>query len=108
MKLSLKSVFPSGGQKIIKNYVEYKNATNFGTRMKYISLFKNDLKALEHDGVLRNYMESMNILDEELKAEISQRISNLKSTKKDKPGTIEKDLSQIQDPELKKYYNSLR
>jgi hypothetical protein len=104
---SIRFVFPSGGKKIMNNYTKYQNAVRFETRMKYISHFYLDLKALEQNGILRQYVNSIESLETNMKEEIQKRIISLRNQNKDKQGTIERDIASILDPSLKEYYLKL-
>jgi len=108
--LSLKRVFPSGGTKVMKNYTRYKDSSNFRTRMKYISLFKNDLYELESKGVLRKYMDSMGVLDEKIEKEISERVEYLTSKKSGNQLLKDQklDVESISNQNLKELYETAK
>ncbi|MDY0328273.1 MAG: hypothetical protein RBR07_08510, partial [Arcobacteraceae bacterium] len=84
---SIKKVFPSGGNKIMSNYNKYRDSTQFGTKIKHLSHFYMDLKALEQDGILRQYIKSINNLEALIEEEINDRIKTLKNSNKLKDGT---------------------
>lgn len=107
LSASIKKVFPSGGTKIMHNYNKYCDSVQFGTRIKHLSHFYMDLKSLEQDGTLRQYISSINNLEIRIEEEINNRIEILKNSQKLKDGTIESDISKILDQKYKLYYLSL-
>jgi hypothetical protein len=100
-------VFPSGGGKLINNYIKYEDAVQFRTKMKYISKFHIDLDSLDNDGTIRRFMDSLEKLDDEIKKLINKRVISLKKQKKNKEGTVNADLAAIQSKEFKDYYLKL-
>jgi len=104
LTLAIKRVFPSGGNKLIKNLNNYENAKRFQTRMNHISHFMMDIESLEQDGILKMYIKSMDNLDKTIEEEIKDRVRSLKESGKNRPGTIKSDLSKIKVKRLREIY----
>lgn len=101
------TVFPSGGRKLINNYYGYKDAVQFRTKMKYILKFHLDLNALDNDGTLRKFMNSLEKLDKEVEEVIRDRVISIKKMKKSGDGIIRADLAVIKSQKFRDYYLKL-